>query len=269
MDYRAIAMETVRILADGGYTCGGRRVDILEECKRAVEASRLIAPEDWAGMVIPSRRGETACTVTNRSAVDAVLDFARQGLDRVGVLNFASARNPGGGFLNGAMAQEESLASSSGLYPALLAHPLYYERNRACRSMLYTDHAIYSPGVVFFRDGRFRLVEKPASAAVLTLPAVNRGAALRQGEDPALADGRMRARMRLALLAFAAMGDTRLILGAFGCGVFRNDPAMVAAEWEALLSGEFAGVFERVEFAVLDRTAERACYAPFAARFGG
>lgn len=58
MDYRAIAMETVRILADGGYTCGGRRVDILEECKRAVEASRLIAPEDWAGMAIPSGEGK-------------------------------------------------------------------------------------------------------------------------------------------------------------------------------------------------------------------
>ncbi|MFR3753045.1 MAG: TIGR02452 family protein [Enterocloster sp.] len=77
---------------------------------------------------------------------------------RCAVLNFASAKNPGGGFINGAMAQEESLAASSCLYKTLTAHETYYRMNRACSTMIYTDHAIFSPDVVFFRDGRFGLL---------------------------------------------------------------------------------------------------------------
>ena len=60
-------------------------------------------------------------------------------------LNFASAKNPGGGFLSGAQAQEESLARASGLYLTLLQQPHYYEANRVCQTLLYTDHAIHSP----------------------------------------------------------------------------------------------------------------------------
>ena len=57
------------------------------------------------------------------------------------LLNFASARNPGGGFLKGARAQEEDLCRCSGLYPALLTQPNYYQINREQSSMIYTDHA--------------------------------------------------------------------------------------------------------------------------------
>jgi len=67
-------------------------------------------------------------------------------------LNFASAKNPGGGFLGGGSAQEESLARSSGLFPCINQMQQMYETNRAYRSCLYTDHMIYSPRVPVFRD---------------------------------------------------------------------------------------------------------------------
>ena len=73
-----------------------------------------------------------------------MLDLTGQGAEKVGVLNFASAKNPGGGFLNGAMAQEESLAASGGLYRTLTPHEGYYRRNRACGTMMYTGCAIRS-----------------------------------------------------------------------------------------------------------------------------
>ena len=78
------------------------------------------------------------------------------------MLNFASARNPGGGFLRGAKAQEEDLCRCSGLYETLLECPTYYSVNRHQKSMMYTDHIIYSPKVVFFRTGgRKPMLEKP------------------------------------------------------------------------------------------------------------
>jgi uncharacterized protein (TIGR02452 family) len=67
------------------------------------------------------------------------------------VLNFASAKNPGGGFLNGARAQEESLARSSALYPCLRKSGMY-DHHRASGDCLYTDWMIVSPEVPVYRD---------------------------------------------------------------------------------------------------------------------
>ena len=186
-----------------------------------------------------------------------------RGSSPIAVLNFASAKNPGGGFINGAMAQEESLAASSCLYNTLVAHETYYKNNRACNTMMYTNHAIYSPDVVFFRDGSFRLLEKPVTASVLTLPAVNMGQVLLKGEDAALAKQAMRERMKLALAIFASQKCSHLILGAYGCGVFRNDPNEVAAWWQELLENHFPDIFRTVIFAVLDKSVSQSCIMPF------
>ena len=268
MDRKAIANETLRILNQGYYEKNGNRIEIADKQEKSVAGSRLIVPEDWSSICIPARcERKTIYTVSNWSAVESIRNFAAQKIEKIGVLNFASAKNPGGGFLNGAMAQEESLAASSGLYYTLTAHPEYYERNRVCKTMIYTDYAIYSPDVVFFRDGRFVLMESPVTASVLTMPAVNLGQVLLKGEDKTEAEERMRKRMRLTLAAFASIGDKNLVLGAYGCGVFCNDPEKVATWWDELLRGEFYGTFERVDFAVLDRSKDQACIAPFQLRF--
>ena len=129
--------------------------------------------------------------------------------------------------------------------------------------MMYTAHAIYSPEVVFFRDGGFRLLEKPFPSSVLTLPAVNMGQVLLKGEDCGTAEHVMRRRMQLALAIFAERGAKNLVLGAYGCGVFRNDPVKIAAWWEELLNGEFRGIFGQIVFAVLDRSKNKACLNAF------
>jgi len=261
MNRKEIAHETVRIMEQGGYEYDGRRIDFYAQQKRSEEASVLISPERGREMAsrmsIPdaprSDQGRERRSVANEATVKAILDFVKAGKSRIGVLNFASAKNPGGGFLNGAMAQEESLAASGGLYGSLLRNEEYYKANRACPSMMYTDYAIYSPDVVFFRDERFDLLDAPVTASVLTLPAVNYGQVLLKGEDPAIAELAMKNRMRLALAIFASMGDVNLILGAYGCGVFRNDPVKVAAWWKELLDSEgYSALFEEIRFAVLD-----------------
>lgn len=129
--------------------------------------------------------------------------------------------------------------------------------------MIYTNYAIYSPDVVFFRDGRFRLVQPAVKASVLTLPAVNMGQVLLKGEDAAQAKQAMRRRMKLALAIFAAQGAKHLVLGAYGCGVFRNDPEQVAAWWKELLAEGMDQYFETIFYAVYDKSKNGACIHAF------
>src|SRR5207253_843688 len=79
---------------------------------------------------------------------------------RPAALNFASAKHPGGGFLNGALAQEESLARSSALYACLVGNPMY-TFHQAQSDALYTDYAIYSPDVPVFRGDDGALLPEP------------------------------------------------------------------------------------------------------------
>lgn len=269
MNRKEIAEETLRIQRQGFYEVKGRRVEFAEAQKHSEENSELITPKRGEVLVregagLPRLSKPAACSVANEATVKAILDFAEAGKERVGVLNFASAKNPGGGFLNGAMAQEESLAASSGLYETQLRNEGYYKANRAYRSMMYTDFAIYSPDVVFFRDQRFGLLERPVTASVLTLPAVNYGQVLLKGEDPVQAERVMKDRMRLALAIFANKGDKSLILGAYGCGVFRNDPVKVAGWWRELLEEEgWGSLFSEIRFAVLDTSKDGKCIRAF------
>lgn len=268
MDRKATARETLAIMERGYYEINGISVDIRQQQDDSVNNSFLLTPEQGDQILKKYEKGakaqdrKTAFATQNCGTVDAILEFAGEG-KQAAVLNFASAKNPGGGFINGAMAQEESLAVSSCLYRTQLAHEEYYVKNRAFRSMMYTDHAIWSPDVVFFRDGRFCLLEHPVTASVLTLPAVNMGQVRLKGENPAKAEEVMKRRMKLSLAIFAEQRCEHLILGAYGCGVFRNDPEKIAGWWKELLEGEFAGVFCVVVFAVLDRSASGPCIGAF------
>lgn len=258
MKRKEIAQETLKIQQQGFYEINGNRVDIQDRQRASEDRSFLVTPEMGAKLVaetVPSETGDRpSYRLVNRSTVQAIVDMSREG-KLPAVLNFASAKNPGGGFLNGAMAQEEALAASSGLYNTLLRHDTYYSTNRACGTMMYTNHGIYSPEVVFFRNGAFEMLGSPVLATVLTLPAVNMGQVILKGEDVQTAKRVMKDRMRLCLAIFAKQKNTHLILGAYGCGVFRNDAAEVAQWWRELLENEGYGRFFReIVFAVLDRS---------------
>lgn len=171
---------------------------------------------------------------------------------RVELAEALARAHPGGGFLGGAQAQEETLARSSGLYPCLLAQPAYYERNRAHCSALYLDLVLFSPHVPFFRDDHGGWFEQPVLASVITAPAPNASALRRQGRlDDALVAETLARRAARVLAVAAHHAVDRLVLGAWGAGVFGNDPHVVAHAFRDLLAGRFAGAFAEVVFAVL------------------
>ncbi|WP_436529806.1 TIGR02452 family protein [Actinoplanes sp. HUAS TT8] len=169
------------------------------------------------------------------------------------VLNFASARNPGGGFRNGAQAQEESLARASAMYPCLLKAGAFYDHHRADPNLLYTDRIIYAPAVPVFRDDKGRLLPTAYPASFLVSAAPNRSAiTLNQPEHLPEIRATLARRAARVLRVAAAHDHRELVLGAWGCGVFGNDPAEVARVFaEALAAGPR---FDLVVFAVLDRT---------------
>jgi uncharacterized protein (TIGR02452 family) len=251
---RAIAQETVEILDRGSYAApSGRTVDIAGRLAGAVAATRLYRPGELTRLLtgLTETTGGTRIEVTGETTLTAARRLAGTGADEVCCLNFASAKNPGGGFLNGAHAQEEGLARSSGLYASLRTAGEFYDFHRAQRDLLYSDHMIYSPGVPVFRDDAGVLLEEPYDVAFVTSPAPNRGA-LRDDAAAARIPEVVRLRAAKILALACGNGHRRLVLGAWGCGVFRNDPAEVAAAFAGSLHGTFAGRFEQVVFAVWD-----------------
>ncbi|MFG2985768.1 TIGR02452 family protein [Streptomyces sp. NPDC048258] len=259
---REIARENADILAAGGYrTRSGRQVALAAALAEAKAETRIYGPNRVIpGEVIASGGGATAVEVTGESSTVAARRLAPEGLEPVpegagvAVLNFASARNPGGGYVRGAKAQEEALCRASALYETLLEAPEYYEIHRAERSTFYTDRVIHSPGVPVFRDDRGALLEYPFRVGFLTSPAPNAGTIRRQEpERAAEIPAALVRRAGLVLEVAALHGYRGLVLGAWGCGVFRNDPAEVAEAFRGLLRGRFAGVFNRVVFGILDR----------------
>lgn len=268
-----VTRQTLAILDSGAYVApSGARVDIGAAVAAAVAGTVLYRPGQLSPLSLPPRRGGAPrIEVTDETTAAAARRLvAVEGVDDVVALNFASAKNPGGGFLGAAKAQEEDLARASALYPCLLTAPAYYEANRACGTMLYTDHIIWSPRVPFFRDDKLVLLEAPFLLSILTAPAPNAGEAARRGPVEHRGVGAtLHARAAKVLAAAVARGHRVLLLGAWGCGVFRNDPAEVAGAFGAWLAHPaFAGCFDRVVFAVYDPSKERRNLVAFRARFG-
>jgi uncharacterized protein (TIGR02452 family) len=267
------ARETVEILEQRRYRApSGSLVDLSAALARCLEGTRLYGESDLARLAplaLAEPELSTTLEVTGETSVAAIRRLVvERNLDTL-CLNFASAKNAGGGFLGGSEAQEESLARASGLYASLLSQPRYYEANRACDTALYTEHLIYSPHVPLIRDDAGTLLERPYLAAFITAPAVNTGA-LQQNEPErlSLVPEVMRRRVERVFSVAHHARHRALVLGAWGCGVFRNDPALIADLFGQALETSFKGRFEHVVFAVFDRSPDQACLRAFQERLG-
>ena len=260
------ALEAVKIAEDGAYVGpSGRRVEIAAEVKAAIARTVDHRPEEPVPFE-PRPRFETKVRVVNCTSLELAHRLTHGG-DDVLILNFASALSPGGGFLNGAVAQEESLARSSALYAAIAPSPMY--AHHAHGDAFYSDWMIWSPQVPVFRDDvSGHLLETPYLASFLTAPApyaveVRRSHPSRIHELATVMHRRIERSLTLATMH----GHTKLVLGAWGCGAFENDASMVAETYKRALAVLFAGVFDEVVFAVLDHTPDHRYIAPFEARF--
>ena len=257
---RFIASDTVRIVSIGVYKVNDSTVNIKAEIQSAIKGTRLYTPDD----AIYKMKEATATENKDETRFDVVegttLEVAAKLSGDICILNFASAKQPGGGFLNGAQAQEESIARSSSLYACLTSRQCdpFYKTNKRFPGY-YTDHAIYSPTVPIFRTDDGRLLEKPYQCAVITCPAVNVNS-LSKADKQSTIDEAMQRRINKILTIASVHKHEILVLGAYGCGVFGNQAIDVAGYFAKALTGH---KFKRVVFAILDKNMPKAFSAVF------
>jgi len=213
--------------------------------------------------------------VTKNRSFEAARPYAKQGL-KVAVLNFASSTNPGGGVTRGASAQEECLCRVSTLYTCLndaSMWDVFYTPHRKAKNALHNDDIIYTKDVVVIKDDDMQPLDKPFTVDVVTCaaPTLREEASNRynpsDGDHVEITPEALLAlhekRGRQILAAAAANGAEVLVLGAFGCGAFKNDPAVVAQAYANILP-EYLRYFRTIEFGIYCRPKSTKNYSEFA-----
>ena len=237
------ALETLICSMKGKYVNEvGEEVDISSQVEAAKKRTVWVRSDDVVRDVLSTVEKQTekktsgcGIHVTEESSLEAARRLHEEG-HRVLVLNFASAKHPGGGYLTGSMAQEEALCLCSSLFPSISQITEHYDINGKTHDGIYTDHMLYSPDVPVFRRDNLSFYDAPFPVSFITSPAVNAGVVMQNGQkDKAVSKAAlldvvnqcMTKRIRRILEVAAASNHTAVVLGAFGCGVFRNDPVCV------------------------------------------
>lgn len=227
-------------------------------------------------IIPPSPRFDTPASVcvSRLRSFEAAAQYMGQ---KVCVLNFASASNPGGGVARGSSAQEECLCRCSTLYNCLNTRDMwsrFYSPHRHAHNPLHNDDIIYTPAVQVIKDDDYHLLDAPFAVDVITCAAPNlrerpsnsynpvdgSSAHITPAELQSLHERRARRILSVAVLHEADV----LILGAFGCGAFMNDPVVVARAYANVLP-DFLHHFRTIEFAVYCRPGSEENYLAFKA----
>lgn len=238
----------------------GSAVDWRDAVHRARAARRSIAPDDPLPAHAAGHCAETRVRVVNETTLAASKRLADRG-DRPLALNFANGVKPGGGFLSGARAQEEGLCRSSALYVTLEGDPMY-AAHRARPTPDSTAWAILSPDVPVFRHDDGTALPCPWQLSFVTC-----AAPVVPGVGQPLAGDLLRERIGRVLAIARSAGYSTLVLGAWGCGAFGNDPGRTARDFREALEGPFDGAFADIVFAITDWSADRRFLGPFRDRF--
>ena len=256
---RQYGEEAVRIMEEGGYLAPcGRWVYLASAITLAVQGTTPYLPGVEFPLTIPGSF-DTQIEVENETTLSAARRLRQSSLNPA-VLNFASATHPGGGFLEGARAQEEYLARSTALYACLADQPMYaFHRQR--KDTLYTSYMLYSPGVPVFRADDGALLDELYQVGMITAAAPN-AVHLPLNRQPEIEQA-FRERIAKVLWIGLQHGHDALVLGAWGCGAFGNDGRMVSKLFRESLAQDFRGAYRKVVFAIVDWSEEKKFIGPF------
>jgi uncharacterized protein (TIGR02452 family) len=253
----ALGQSAVEAARKGIYfTKSGQEVVWRDAVQAACAAKVSIDPD----VTLPNSEriafNETRVQVTNETTLGASLRFVERGLRPLS-LNFANGIHPGGGFLSGARAQEEALCRSSALYQTLIDDPMY-EEHRKRQLPDSTDWAIYSPDVPVFRMDEGTELQHPWLLSFITCAAPY-APVIGQPQAGDL----LQKRIHRVLAIAQSYGHSVLVLGAWGCGAFGNDPHRTATDFRQALENDFIGSFSDIVFAITDWSPERKFLGPF------
>lgn len=224
--------------------------DTIDKCDNEYQwmltnARNIFYPENY--FKVPKIKKYTSkanIKLVQKTTVEALIDNSNK---VYGVLNFASAKHPGGGVLKGAVAQEEALARASSLYPLIKNCEEFY--NPTPSAPYYSDRIIYSEPVYVFKDDYDYDIE-PIKCEVITCAAPNYSFG---NIDFQKHKEVIRRRFTRVLMSAIENNQRNLLLGAWGCGVFKN-PADINAQIFREVLDEYYQYFDDIIFAIPDNT---------------
>lgn len=224
--------------------------NFLAFIKSSIENSKIYTVGNIPQDISEKRYESTTLSYWNTdtvSAIEKAWDNTPADQCKIAALNFASYKNPGGGYLAGATAQEECLCSESTLYPVIESfyETFYKPHLKKLNGGLYGDDLIYSPSILFIRNN------KRMQSDVITCAAPNYYP-IKKYNKFEYKDVVLAMFSRIDHILYSAWKEKAdiLILGAFGCGVFMNDPVIVSQIFHLFLASKYNGCFKEVIFAV-------------------
>ena len=243
---------------------------LIAAVNASIQAQCFIAESTKVAIPVAQAQKKAQVVVSGKRSLEAAEPYAKQG-KKVCVLNFASASNPGGGVVNGSSAQEECICRCTTLYPCLNTSAMwdaFYMPHRKANDPLYNNDCIYTPDVCVFKsDINFpELLPKAEwwNVNILTCAAPN----LRERPSNAMnpnagttavkisateLEKLLTSRVRRIFEVAVANGNKVLILGAFGCGAFRNPLSCIARLFhEVMEETEFKNKYRILLIAILD-----------------
>ena len=232
----------------------------------AAKKNTTVFYEDDYPVFDSSKMKYTVITVSGDRSYQAAMRLHKETPDaKIAVMNFANAFHAGGGVKKGSSAQEECLCRTSTLYPLLYRRTLrdsFYRHHHDLNTPKASDSLVYTEGVIICKtdeDLPKRMPKKDwVTVDVITIaapdlrdksnihaPLVNGGTYMNDAE---LFGYHVKRAIHMLTCAAAKGADT-LVLGAFGCGAFQNNPEVVARAYKTALQ-EFPKVFRKIEFAI-------------------
>ncbi len=264
-----IARETLDIIKANGYLISGKNV-VLSDNPQSLQEVVVYTPEKVAEALIGlEKNGRKGSRSINVDTLDSLTSAKVNGLGKVLVLNFANAYCPGGGFLYGAVAQEEAICRCSSLYTSISSDKALkmFKYNQAHVSPEGSDYMLLSPNVSVFRDCECNLLDESYDVSIITAAAPNLYDEAYELKNPQL--GKVMRRKIKNIIAVAAQNsyDT-LVLGAWGCGAFgHNARDMAEYFYDVLVNQNYKRLFEKIVFSIFARNEYDYNYAQFAKRF--
>lgn len=239
---KKVAQENYRLCAEGGYQDIHGKFHMLQLPKGAINTTHR-APRS-PGVPTAPRHKETRVAVARVDTATATRDLKQLGYGRVAALNFANAFHPGGGYVNGARAQEEDLCR---LIPTL------FGSLKKLKYPIKEYEAHYTQGWLARSAGTYSLDDEPLLVDIVSSAMPDLGSAWNKIRlDSEEWHQTVRTRMRAVLHAAKEEHAEAVVLGAFGCGAFLNPPEAVAPLMvDVIRSDEFRGAFRCVVFAIL------------------
>ena len=256
--------ENIAVFKDTEKLCK-TNPKLSESVKKATASQKLILEGDH----LPEQKKDiykdaAKVIVSGKRTYEAAAAYKE---NHVAVHNFASASNPGGGVVNGASAQEECLCRCSGLYFCLNSPIMwdgFYKPHRDAHDPIHNDDIIYTPGVTVFKTDTAspQLMNESEwyDVDVITCAAPNlrnqpsnrynsgdgnRQMMIKDKDLLTLHEKKLRRMLEVVL----SEGCDTVILGAFGCGAFQNNPEVVALANKNVIK-DYLHAFKNIEFAV-------------------